>query len=225
MAAQKTPDIPEQFSWEKELERVAWFKEDLQKGGWNTVKRLPGATYYTRCFPDDPFSIKILLEWEIPLPANVAAKAFCNFEHRIKWDSSFHTKVLGISDDGAKLVFIPLKMPWPLWDRVFVVMYRMREFPEQNAWLVSLRDVKHAPIPEDSGVVRVINGGNFDYITPDERNPQEACKMLALSTNDYGGWLPKSSTWFYGRTVPAALDKTRQDLLKAIAEKQFERYR
>ena len=223
MAARKTPDIPEQFSWEKELERVVWFKEDLQKGGWTTVLSLPGATYYIKHFPDDPFPVQILFEWEIPLPADVTVKAYLNFEHRNKWDFGFPNEVLDKTDDST-VVYLPIKMPWPLQDRFVVLRYRMKEFPEEKAWFLSLKDAEHPSKPERSGVVKGINGGNFDWITPDERNPQEACKMFSLSVNNYGGWMPKSSTWFYGRTVPAALDKTRQGLLKAIAEKQFEAY-
>ena len=215
MATGKIPDIPERFSWEKELKRVAWFKEDLQKGVWNTVKSLPGATHYIKCFPEDPFPIKVLNEWELPIPASVASKVYWNFEDRRSWDEIFsHHELVDTSEDGGKIAVIPLKMSWPFSDREWVAKLRIKEFIDQRAWLVTMRNATHPSKPERNDVVRC-----------DERNPREACRVLTLSTSNYDGVLPKLSTWFLGQKVSAAFEKCREALLKANAEKQFDKYR
>ena len=184
---------------------MVWFKEDLQQGEWNTVKSLPGAKYYIKCFPDHPFPIKVLIEWELPIPASVASNVYWNIEERKNWDQIFcHPELVGTTEDGGKSAALPLKMPWPLSDREWVAKLQIREFPDHKAWLMSMRNATHPSKPKRKDVVRIINGGNFDYITLDERNPQEACTVFSLSTSDYGGVLPKSSTWLWGRRVPAA---------------------
>ena len=102
---------------------------------------------------------------------------------------------------------------------------RIKEFIDQRAWLVTMRNATHPSKPERNDVVRIIDGGHFDYITADERNPREACRVLTLSTSNYGGVLPKSSTWFWGQKISAAFEKCREALLKANAEKKFDKYR
>ena len=47
---QSKEDFLASFSYEKEIERAKWFKENLDKGGWKEVARGPGNVYWIKTF-------------------------------------------------------------------------------------------------------------------------------------------------------------------------------
>lgn len=221
MATDKTASLPQQFAWDQELQRIAFYKEDLGKGGWNIVKHVPGAKYHMKNFAKDSIPTKITFEWKLPVPGNVIFDAYRKLDERYKWDSAFSVEVLERTSEGAQIFHLPGKMPWPFADREWVFSMGDKEFPSEKSWLVNLRTTTHPSKPIRSDVVRFQNDGNFILIEADEENPDEACKVFGLSCNDYGGWLPQfmisSTRW--GIFVADKFENIRKDLLKAFAEK------
>ena len=227
MAHYKSPEVPDEFSWDEELERVLWFKDDLKKGGWRKMKSFPGAIYHMKVFKDEPCPLKCLLEWDLPIPAEIAFNAcYVNLEERSTWDNEFPgTKFLETKEDGGRVVYSEKENPWPIATRGFMMLLRTKAFTDPKYWLASYRNATHPSVPADGDVIRVINGNNFNYIIEDEEKPDEACKLFALSCNDYGGWLPKLSMFFWGELLINILERQRHNILKANAEKYFDKYR
>ena len=218
--------MEQEFSWEKELERVAWFRNDLRNEKWQTVKTFPGAKYHMKTFDKDPFPLKMLYEWELPISADIVCAANTRVEARPTWDKSFgqNTKVLETKEDSACIVLYMKKpMPWPITDRDWVLEMRFKAFPEKKAWLLSWRNTTHPSSPERSDIVRAINGNEFIYITESEsaEDPATACKMFGLSTNDLGGWLTKPSITLYGKVLPESFEEIRKSMIQANEQKLF----
>jgi len=224
--ADKAPKIPNQFCWEEEVERISWYKNDLRKGGWQTILRVPGeSAYYIKKFTDDPIPITVLYEWDLPLPGNVVFEAYVNLNKRKKWDTTFEIEVLEPkTDEEGQIFHVPFSpLPWPFARREWVFCLGSKELPEKKAWLVNLRDVTHPSKPVRSDMVRMHNGGNFYYINADENHPDEACKLFGLTSNDIGGWIPgwlKWSTKLWNRKIPGEFEKLRKDLVREFAVNQ-----
>ena len=223
----KAPTPPNQFSWDEERERIMWYKNDLEKGGWQTVLKVPGeSAYHIKKFTDDPIPVKVLVEWEISLPGEVVFEAYRNFEERKKWDTSFTSFQLVETEtnEGGQIIHLPFSpLPWPFAPREWLICMASKELPDKKEWLINTRDATCSSKPERSNVVRMKNGGNFYYITPDESRPNEACKFFALTNNDIGGSIPDCCKWsksLWGRKYPQVFEKLRKDLLRGVTSKQ-----
>ena len=226
MTTEKAPKIPPQFLWEEELERINWYKNDLQKGGWQTVRSSPEATYYIKMFAlDDPTPLKVLFQWELPISGRVVYNAYRNLEERVKWDPAFSVEFLGETPEGGQVLHVPFNnMPWPFWDREWVVCQGDKELPEKNAWIVNVRETTHPSKPVRDDVVKVRNGGNFYYITASESHPDQACTFFGHTANDYqfSRWLPNFLKWsprFWGNKIVDEFEKLRKGLIKTYAGK------
>ena len=75
MSAQLTQRMPSKqdffssFSYEKEIERAKWYRDDLDKGGWKEVHRSPGHVYWIKTFPEDEVPTKVLSFVDLPISA------------------------------------------------------------------------------------------------------------------------------------------------------------
>ena len=222
----KAPTPPNQFSWDEERERIMWYKNDLEKGGWQTVLKVPGeSAYHIKKFADDPIPIKVLFEWEIPFPGDLVFEVYGKVEERMKWDSAFTFELVGTkTDEGGQVVYVPYHLfPWPFAPREWLFRSATKVLLDKKEWVTNLCDVTHPSKPERSDMVRMHNGGNFNYITANESRPNEACNLFALTTNDIGGWIPgclKWSTSIWGRKIPQPFEQTRKDLLIELAKRQ-----
>ena len=217
------------FSYEKEIERAKWYKDDLDKGGWNEVHRSPGHVFWIKTFPEDEIPISILSSIDLPLSVEMFMEAVDpkNLDKRNKWDTVFvdHEIVETYPDNKGVVRFMRSPNSFPFWDRSFLLFFPpLKEIDwfgkrafiqiEKNAW--------HPSKPEGAdGLVRATNGGNFDVIIPDENNPNAACNLFSLSKNNYNGWLPKKHIeWILGRKVPASFNKYLASMVEGY-EKYF----
>lgn len=57
-----TEDFFTSFSFEKEIERAEWFKNDLDQGGWKEIHNSPGRVYWRKTFPENEVPLKILFK-------------------------------------------------------------------------------------------------------------------------------------------------------------------
>lgn len=204
------------FSYDDELAKARWYKEDLAKGGWREVKKLPGATFWIKTFPNEEVPTKILVEYHMPLSCEQFTEVLSplNMEYRKKWDKAFvANEVLEeYPDDGGHVVTNRTELPWPFSDREFVLFIppaKEVEWYGKRAFLVVYKNAWYPSKPaNESSHVRATNGGQFFVVTPDERNPRNACVVFGLSHNSFNGFIPNSNIeWLLARTVPQTFIK------------------
>jgi len=222
---QSTDDFFTSFSYEKEIERAKWFKNDLDKGGWNEVHSSPGAVYWQKTFPDDEVPIKILFKIDLPLSAESYMEMVNpkNIEVRNKWDRVFlDQEVLETyPDDQGHIFFSRLPLSWPLWDRSFILFVptsKEIDWFGKRAYILVQKNAWHSSKPPGAdGLVRATNGGNFFVITPDEAKPDSACTLFSLSNNNYNGWLPnKHIERLVGRKVPESFNRFIENAIEGF---------
>ena len=196
---QSTDDFFTSFSYDKEIERAKWFKNDLDKGGWNEIHRSPGAVYWQKTFPDNEVPIKFLFKIDLPLSAKSYLEMVNpkNMDVRNKWDQAFVDQeiVKTYPDDQGYIFFLPVSTPCPLQDRSFMLFSpptKEIDWYGKRGYILIQKNAWHSSKPAGAdGRIRVTNGGNFFVITPDETKPDSASKVFSLSNNNYNGWMPK----------------------------------
>ena len=68
-----------------------------------------------------------------------------------------------------------------------------------------IKDACHPTKPEgDDGLV----------VTPDEKQPEAACKIFGLTNNLYNGWIPKRTEWMQRRIVPRKFNEWRHNMVE-----------
>ncbi|KAJ7369397.1 hypothetical protein OS493_039371 [Desmophyllum pertusum] len=207
-------DFVASLSYDKEIERAKWFKNDLEKGGWKEVHKSPGKIYWSKTFPEEEVPIKVLSLYDMPLSAKMFMDLF-ESEHldkRNKWDQVFvdHETVETYPDQGV-VRFMRYPSSFPLWDRSFVLYYpptKEIDWFGKRAFIKIQKNAWHPSKPEGAdGLVRATNGGNFTVIIPDETNPDAACTLFNLSNNNLNGWLPKKNIeWLIGGKAAASFN-------------------
>ena len=80
------------FSYDKEIERAKWFKEDLDKGGWKEIHKSPGSVYWLKPFPDENIPNKVLSRVDLAMSAEMYMEVLHpkNVDNTRKVGSSFH---------------------------------------------------------------------------------------------------------------------------------------
>lgn len=212
------------FTYEEELKRAKWFKQDLETGtGWSEAYKGPGVSYWIKTFHEEEVPTKILFTFEMPMPAESFVQLLhpSNQEIRNQWDEAFkeHATLEVYPDNGGYVTFMRAIASWPLTDRGFVLFIpptKEVDWHGKQSLFVIQKDAWHPSKPEDEdGLVRATNGGNFFIITPSEKEPEAACKVFGLTNNNYNGWLPKTNMeWMLSRVVPRSFNKLRQDMIK-----------
>lgn len=113
------------FTYEEELQRAKWLKEDLDKGGWSQVHKSPGASYWMKTFHSDEVPIKTLFTFEMPMSAEKFVELLnpSNQEIRKKWDVTFkdHAILEAYPDNGGYVTSSRIETTWPLADREFIL--------------------------------------------------------------------------------------------------------
>ena len=204
------------FSYEKEIERAKWFKNDLDKGGWNEIHNSPGAVYWQKTFPDNEVPIKFLFKIDLPLSIKTYIEMVNpkNMDLRQKWDQVFVDQeiVKTYPDDQGYIFFLPFPTSWPLQDRSFMLFSpptKEIDWYGKRAYILIQKNAWHSSKPAGAdGRVRATNGGNFFVITPDETNPDSACTVFSLSNNNYNGWMPKRHIeWLVSKAVVSSFNR------------------
>ena len=213
---QSKEDFFTSFSHEKEIERAKWYKSDLDKGGWSEAHRGPGNVYWIKTFPEEEVPIKVLSSVDMPISAEMYMEILDprNQDKRGKWDRAFlDQEILETYPDNQGVVkYMRIPVSFPLWDRSFVLFFpppKEIDWFGKRAFLFIMKNARHPSKPEGAdGLVRATNGGNFDVIIPDEKEPNVASRLFSLSNNNYNGWLPnKRIEWIIGRKVPATFNQ------------------
>ena len=189
------------FSYDDELDKACWFKEDPAKGGWREAKKLPGSTFWIKTFPDKEMPTKTLFECHMPLSGEQFIEVMSprNMEYRKKWDKVYVANEIleEYPDGGGHVIANKLPLLWPFSDREFVLFIppaKEVEWYGKPAFLTVYKNLSHPSKPtSESSYVRVTNGGQF-FITPDEKNPENACTVFGLSHNSFNGFIPHSNT-------------------------------
>ena len=91
-ANSQEPDLFRSISYEDELQRAKWFKEDLDKGdGWSVTGKGPGYTYWIKAIHEDEVPMNIVYVVDMPFPTKVFALLLDprNLEARRDWDKAF----------------------------------------------------------------------------------------------------------------------------------------
>ncbi|KAJ7319215.1 hypothetical protein OS493_036378 [Desmophyllum pertusum] len=193
-------DFLTSFSYDKEIERAKWFKEDLDKGGWKEIHKSPGSVYWLKAFPDENVPNKVLSRVDLAMSAEMYMEVLHpkNLDKREKWDQVFmdHEILETYPDDQGALHFNRYPCSFPLWDRSFILFCpspKEIDWFGKRAFIQIQKNAWHPSKPEGAdGLVRATNGGNFFVIIPDETNPDAACTLFLLSNNNYNGWLPNN---------------------------------
>ncbi|KAJ7319219.1 hypothetical protein OS493_036382 [Desmophyllum pertusum] len=88
---QSKEDFVASLSYDKEIERAKWFKNDLEKGGWMQAHKSPGRVYWSKTFHDEEIPIAVLSLADIPLSAEMYMEILQpeHQEKRNKWDQVF----------------------------------------------------------------------------------------------------------------------------------------
>ena len=217
------------ISYEDELQRARWMKEDLKKGqGWSEAASGPGYSYWIKTFQNDNIPIKIVYNIDMPFPAKVFLKLVDpdNLEKRNDWDKSFVAhEILETFPDGGNVTYMRALLSWPLTDRSFVLYLPQVKEVDWFGKRATLMLQKHAwhsskPVGKD-GFVRATNGGNFQVITEDEKQPDIACHVFGQTGNLYNGWIPKTNMeWMQKRVVPKKFNEWLEDMVMGY-EKYF----
>jgi len=217
------------FSFEKEIERAKWYKDDLDKGGWKEVHRSPGHVYWIKTFPEEEVPTTMLASIDFPLSAEAYIEIIDpkNQDKRDKWDKTFvdHEILETYPDDKGVVRFMRFPTSFPLWDRSLILFFppvKEIDWFGKRAFLQIQKNAWHPSKPEGAdGLVRATNGGNFVVMIPDESNPSAACKLFSLSNNNFNGWLPtKNIEWIIGRKVPASFNQFFASMVEGY-EKYF----
>ena len=210
------------FTYEEELQRAKWFKEDLDKGGWREVHKSPGVCYWMKTIRDAEVPIKSLFTFDMPMPAEKFVELLnpSNQEIRKKWDEAFqdHAILEAYPDNGGYVTSSRIKTTGPLTDREFVLFIPPAvqvDWYGKQSYLIIQKNAWHPSKPEnEGGLVRAKNGGNFYIVTPDEKQPEAACKVFSLTNNNYNGWLPKTNVeWMLSKAVPRGFNKLRDGMI------------
>ena len=216
------------FSYEKEIERAKWYKENLDEGGWNEVHKSPGHVFWIKTFPKDEIPINILSSIDLPLSVEMYMEVIDpkNQDKRDKWDKTFleHEILETYPDNKGVVRFMRYPMSFPLWDRSFVLYIpppKEIDWFGKRAFIQIQKNAQHSSKPEGAdGLVRATNGGNFIVIIPDENSPNSACTLFSLSKNNFNGWLPKKHIeWIIGRKVAASFNQFFASIVEG-----YERY-
>lgn len=229
-ASSQEPESFRSISYEDELQRAKWFKEDLDKGdGWSVVGEGPGYTYWIKTVYEDKVPTKIVYLIDLPFPVKVFGQLLDpqNMKARQDWDKAFveHEILEAYPDDGGYLTYMRALLSFPLKDRSFVLYLPPAKevdwYGKQALFLLS-KDGWHASKPEGKdGLVRATNGGNFYVVTPDEKKPDAACTVFGLTNNLYNGWIPKTNMeWMQKRIVPRKFNEWKESMVDGY-EKYF----
>ena len=105
---------------------------------------------------------------------------------------------------------------WP-----WVLEMKFKSFPERKSYLLSWRSANHPSKPEQKNLIRAVCGKEFLYITINDENPERACKLSGLSTNDLCGWLSTASSKVLGKVLPDSFEEMRQNIIKANEQRHF----
>ena len=219
------------ISFEEELARAKWFKEDLETGdGWSEAAKGSWYTYWIKTFPEDEVpAVKVLFDLALPIPAKIYLQMLNtqNIEFRHKWDKTFlDVEALEVyPNDGGIIQYVKVPLPWPLADRSLVLYVST---PKEMDWFgrkasyFFVKNAQHPSKPEgQDGLVRATNGGNFTVVMADEEKPDEACRVFKLSTNLYNGWIPKRNVeWMFKRAIPRTFNNWHQAMIEGY-EKYF----
>ena len=221
---QSKEDFFNSFSYEKEIERAKWFKDDLDKGGWEEIHRSPGNVYWVKIFPDEDVPVKVLFNFEIAMPAKMFPEMLHprNQDKRNQWDRTFldHEILKTYPDDQGFITFMRTPTSWPLRDRTFVLFIapsKEIDWFGQQAFLLVEKDAWHQSKPDGAdGHVKATNGGNFFVVIPDETDPNaERCSVFGLTSNNFNGWVPKRCfSRIVTSKVPPAFDVFTKTLVE-----------
>ena len=211
------------YNLEEQLQRAKWFKEDLDSdGGWIKIHEGPDVTYWKKTFPDAEVPVKILISHVMPMSVKKYSQLFdpVNMEFRKKWDNTFSVMdVLETYPNGGGYVIYGLKkMFWPMSDRDFVAfnqLHREIDWYGKKATLIGFKNAWHPSKPENvDGIVREPNGGDFYIVTPDDNEPETACKVFGLSS--YNLQEGQITNFIVRHFVPQSFNKLRQNVIKGF---------
>ncbi|KAJ7371518.1 hypothetical protein OS493_024858 [Desmophyllum pertusum] len=209
-------------SYEEELQRAKWYKEDLDKGdGWTLAAKGPGYSYWIKTIGGDEVPIKIIYTVDMPFPADVFVQLLDakNLQARNDWDKSFvEHEILGAYPDGY-VTYMRALLSWPLTDRSFVLYLptsKEVDWYGKRARFLLIKHGWHPSKPEgEDGLIRATNGGNFYVVMPDENQPEAACRVFGLTNNLYNGWIPKTNMeWMQKRIVPGKFNEWRENMVE-----------
>lgn len=194
------------ISYEEEIKRAKWYKEDLSQGGWTKLLENEDVSFWAKEFPGQNVPTKILFTFNMPM----AAEDFLQLLHpnnqslRNIWDKSFvDHAILEELDDGGHITYLKAKTSWPLSDRAFVLHLppiKEIDWYGRRSLILIQKNAEHLSKPEDvrNYVVRATNGGNFFIATQDEHENQK-CTVFGLTNNNFNGWIPKNRFRFFVR--------------------------
>ena len=220
---QSKEDFVASLSYDKEIERAKWFKNDLEKGGWMQAHKSPGRVYWSKTFHDEEIPIAMLSLADIPLSAEMYMEILQpeHQEKRDKWDQVFKDleTVETYPDNKGVVKFMRYPLSFPFYDRSFLLYFpptREIDWFGKRAFIQIQKNAWHPSKPEGAdGLVRATNGGNFIVVIPDETNPDAACTLFSLSKNTYNGWLPnKNIEWIIGRKIAASFNLFLENLIE-----------
>lgn len=224
MAKSAEPKSFRPISYEEELQRAKWFKEELEKGdGWSIAGQGPGYTYWIKTIYGDEVPIKIVYTVEMPFPAKTFAQLLDprNLQARNDWDKAFvdHQILEELPDDGGYVTYMRALLSWPLTDRSFVLHLppskEVEWYGKKALFMLIKEGSHHTKIEGQDGLVRATNGGNFYVVTPDEAEPEAACKVFGLTNNLYNGWIPKTNMeWMQKIIVPKKFNNWRENMVE-----------
>ena len=209
---------------QKEVDRAKWFKEDLEKGGWNSRYKVPGFNSWSKTFPEEEVPVKTLFMFQdMPMSAEKFAEIMhpSNMELRTQWDDAFKDlETLEVTPDEGRIVFTRVELSCPLRNRdlvLFVSPTREVDWYGKKAFAMFVKSATHPSKPEGGdGLVRAINGGNFYIAIPDDEEPQTKCNVFGLTNNNYNGWLPNTGTeWLVSRLAPRVFHKLKENVIQA----------
>ena len=213
-----------QLDFAQEVQRAKWFKEDLEKGGWNPRFKVPGRfDSWSKTFPEEEVAVKALfLFQDMPMPAEKFAEMMhpSNMEMRTRWDDAFQDiETLETGPDGSIIVSTRIALSFPLTDRemvLFVSTARQIDWFGKRSFAMFVKNASHPSKPVGGhGLVRATNGGNFYIVSPDEKEPESKCQVFGLTNNNYNGWLPNAHMeWLIGRSAPKVFHKLQNNAIE-----------
>jgi len=211
----------------KEVERAKWFKEDLDKGGWNERYKVPGFDSWSKTFPEEQVPVKVLFLFsDMPMSAKKFAEIIhpSNMDLRTKWDEAFQDlETLEVAPDEGRVVFTRVALSCPLTDRDLVLFASPTnevDWYGKKAFAMFVKNASHPSKPEGGdGLVRATNGGNFYIAIPDENQPDTKCQVFGLTNNNYNGWLPNSRMEsVIAKKAPKVFHKLQMNVIEAYNE-------
>ena len=175
---------------------------------------MPNHKYWIKTFDGEEVSKKVLYVANLPFPVKGFERLLDpqNTKFRQDWDEAFvdHEVLEAYPDGGGYVTYMRALVSFPLKDRSFVLYIapgKQIDWYGKPALFLGLKNWRHASRPEgEDGIVRATNGGNFYVVTPDEKDPENACTVFGLSNNLYNGWIPDAE-WLQKMIVPNAFNK------------------